>query len=186
MNCKYAKENYCLVAVRIAGVSIAIRTDKACKCCLQTSTPKAENVVTVSLAISTLYRNGDRERATRLTRKFGPLLREPRPWSQATHAKPSLFKQIGGWRESVRRWKAAGSPVRSDEEVAWILHEHCEPCKYYNDRRKQCRVCGCFCRATGRAEFNKPKMLTERCPLTPPKWGDDTQENIPGGEHNGH
>lgn len=83
-----------------------------------------------------------------------------------------LAQRLVDWRSAVQRWKAAGKPERSQEEVDWIIHECCEPCKQYDDKWKQCKLCGCFCRKKGRAEFNKPRMLTERCPLNPPKWGE--------------
>jgi hypothetical protein len=38
-------------------------------------------------------------------------------------------------------------------------------------------LCGCFCRAKGRAEFNKPKMLTEVCPVG--KWGSEPTDGEP-------
>jgi len=85
----------------------------------------------------------------------------------------SLPAWVASWRQSIKRWKAAGKPERNPEEVERIATECCEPCEHYDPKWRQCKLCGCFCRKKGRAEFNKPKMLTEWCPLNPPKWGTD-------------
>ena len=86
-------------------------------------------------------------------------------------AVPPLPRRFTNWREAIHRWKAAGKPTRTPDEVERINREHCRPCDHYDAKWQQCKLCGCFCRSRGRAEFNKPAMLTERCPLEPPKWG---------------
>uniref|UniRef100_A0A6M3K6I1 Glycosyltransferase n=1 Tax=viral metagenome TaxID=1070528 RepID=A0A6M3K6I1_9ZZZZ len=172
MKCKHASGNRCLIAERIAGVRATTRTDKACKHCLVSSAPRAKNAVTASLAIAAMRASGDHDGAVKL-------LHESRPWLEGNGLKitgdtPSLIGRVLSWKEAIKRWNAAGRPVRSDEEVAWILREHCQPCEHYSPKRKQCKICGCFSRAKGMPEFNKPKMATEKCPLEPPKWGTDS------------
>jgi hypothetical protein len=76
---------------------------------------------------------------------------------------PRFAGKIIHWRESIKRWKAAGKPVRSDEEVARLVVV-CQACDHYKPKWKQCGLCGCFCRGRGRAEFDKPRMETETCP----------------------
>jgi hypothetical protein len=108
-------------------------------------------------------------RCRRCKGKGLPNKRKPVPqWER-----PPMLRRFADWRLAMQRWKAAGKPERSEKEVERIVNEHCEPCVYYHSRQRQCKLCGCLCRQKGRAEFNKPKMLTERCPLEPPKWGED-------------
>jgi hypothetical protein len=88
-----------------------------------------------------------------------------------------MLVKVKTWRAAIRRWKAAGKPVRSDEEVSEI-NGICQACEHYDAEWQQCKLCGCFCRKRGLAEFNKPKMLTERCPLDPPKWGAEVVDTL--------
>lgn len=166
MTCKFADGKRCLVAERIANATVTIRTDKSCENCLASNDPRGKNVVTLSLAISSLYLGGNKEAAQKL-------LHDSRPWREANvDAKsPTLVKRVLTWRASIKRWDAAGKPTRSDAEVERIMSECCGPCEHYNERWSQCKLCGCFCRKQGQAKFNKPKMATEKCPLDPPKWG---------------
>jgi|GEM_PF-994900 len=99
--------------------------------------------------------------------------------SPALRNRQSATKRFSNWRLAIKRWQAAGKPDRSPEEVERIIRECCEPCEHYDHKWRQCKLCGCFSRKRGRAEFNKPKMLTERCPLEPPKWGEDCISESP-------
>lgn len=166
MTCQFANGKRCLIAERISQAPVTIRTDKACECCLASTEPRGTNMVTLSLAVSSLHINGDHEGSLKIWEKY-------RPWREANVSRdtPTLAKRVLTWRASIRRWEEAGKPVRSDDEVKRIISEYCEPCKHYNPIWHQCKLCGCFCRKQGNAKFNKPKMLTERCPLDPPKWG---------------
>ena len=85
---------------------------------------------------------------------------------------PSISRRLASWREAMKRWRAAGKPVRSDAEVARI-HAICVACDYYDSKREACKLCGCRCNKQSMAQFNKIRMATERCPLDDPKWGMD-------------
>lgn len=74
---------------------------------------------------------------------------------------------------AVKRWVAAGRPVRSDDRVREIFENYCKPCEHFDSERQTCRVCGCRVRRSGAALLNKLKMATERCPLDPPKWTEE-------------
>jgi len=99
---------------------------------------------------------------------------------------PAPKKRLQRYSLAVKRWIAAGRPVRSDEEVARIHTECCVPCTHYNPTKQACGVCGCNVRADGedllskvagalfgkvsQALFNKIKMATTDCPRG--KWKD--------------
>lgn len=87
-----------------------------------------------------------------------------------TATPPTILTRARNWRDSIKRWKAAGKPVRSEADVERIA-AICQACDQYDAKWKQCGLCGCFCRSKGRAEFNKPTMATEACPIG--KWGLD-------------
>ncbi len=106
------------------------------------------------------------------------MARPPREGQIKTATVPVL-QRFTNWLTSVKRWNAAGKPERPPEEVERIIRECCEPCEHYRSTWKQCDLCGCFCKKEGRAEFNKPRMLTERCELDPPKWGNDCITDFP-------
>lgn len=155
MDCEYAVGTRCLIAERIAGARVTNRTDKACQTCLAATPPADKNCVTVSLAISSLRSAGDTVGSRKIFNESKSFLR-------------TVTRRIGNWKEAISRWKAAGEPVRSNEEINEIV-EICQGCEHYNSKFQQCRLCGCFCRKTGMARFNKPKMATESCPIG--KWG---------------
>lgn len=69
---------------------------------------------------------------------------------------------------AVARWTAAGRPKRSDEDVARIWTEHCEPCEHRV--RHRCRLCGCRVAGGGVSLTLKPRMATEHCAAVPPRW----------------
>lgn len=82
---------------------------------------------------------------------------------------PSLVKRICGYRKAVKKWTAAGKPVRTDEEVQRIYKEHCSECEHFNTKGS-CQICGCRVDKSAGALTNKIRMATENCPLDPPKW----------------
>lgn len=77
---------------------------------------------------------------------------------------------------AVKRWIAAGRPVRSDDRVREIFDTLCRPCELFDAKRQTCRLCGCHVRRSGSALSNKIKMATERCPLRPPKWTEEVSQ----------
>jgi hypothetical protein len=83
---------------------------------------------------------------------------------------PPLVMQLWTYKEALIRWKKAGYPTRSQEEVK-RLHAICAPpdkCEWYDEERKRCKGCGCKVTVGSLAVFNKIKMETEHCPKE--KW----------------
>jgi hypothetical protein len=77
---------------------------------------------------------------------------------------------------STMRWLAAGSPIRSDDQVDEIFATHCVPCPWLVDN--VCTHKGCQCnvvssraesrtilgRILGGGMVNKLRRRTEKCP----------------------
>jgi ribosomal protein L37E len=85
---------------------------------------------------------------------------------------------LATWRDKVRnysaalrRWIAAGSPSRTDEEAQQLFDDHCSKCSMFDKERQVCNSCGCPANKDQPAIKNKLKMATEGCPLGqfPPK-----------------
>lgn len=79
---------------------------------------------------------------------------------------PSVARQARSVTAAWLRWRQAGCPKRSREEIHRIA-AICETCAFGGDRHpvfryKRCRKCGCSRVKLGWA--------TEHCPLKPPKW----------------
>lgn len=79
-----------------------------------------------------------------------------------------------GWTyaKAVAKWIAAGSPTRSEAEIARIF-AICEACPYFarKSKRPHCTICGCSLNTAPNGLVNKIAMdVTEHCPLDPPKW----------------
>jgi hypothetical protein len=80
----------------------------------------------------------------------------------------SLWQQ---WRTAIKKWKAAGKPVRTDEEMQACLAICLEPCEFYGIRLGTfgyCKVCLCNVNKLKFGELNKIRMKTEACPKK--KW----------------
>ena len=72
--------------------------------------------------------------------------------------------------DSRSRWKAAGKPTRTDEEVRKIF-DICKRCDHYQQLTKKlgrCKLCGCALNLGKR--LNKLYWSTETCPDLPPRW----------------
>ena len=80
----------------------------------------------------------------------------------------SLAGKVLSYGLALRRWIAAGRPVRADEEVQRIYEMICEPCAYFSRHKKYCKICGCQVRSNGSAFTNKIRMASEHCPKD--KW----------------
>ena len=80
------------------------------------------------------------------------------------------------YSQALRRWIAAGRPVRSDHRVQAIFETCCQPCEHFDANRQVCKLCGCRVRPSGSALANKLKLATERCPASPPKWTEELSE----------
>lgn len=73
------------------------------------------------------------------------------------------------WRAAIRKWKAAGKPVRKPEEIQACL-SICKTCDQYSTRLgfSYCQSCGCHVNGLMIGELNKIRMQTESCPKG--KW----------------
>ena len=80
----------------------------------------------------------------------------------------SLARKVFSYGQALRRWIAAGRPIRTDEEVAQIYNTLCEPCAYFGRHKEYCKICGCQVRSHGPAFTNKIRMVSEHCPKA--KW----------------
>ena len=70
------------------------------------------------------------------------------------------------YAHALRRWALAGFPVRTKDEAAELLEQHCKPCQCYQDGH--CTYCGCPVRVAGMPARSKLLMGSEHCPLG--KW----------------
>jgi len=83
---------------------------------------------------------------------------------------PPLLQRIKQYEEEMRKWKEAGSPTRSMEEIRRIFNSYCKDCEHLTTYLGAtcCDVCGCFLGKT--AMINKIYYATSSCPLKIPKW----------------
>jgi hypothetical protein len=77
---------------------------------------------------------------------------------------PNWSIQAWMYKEALLRWKRAGYPTRTQEEVEQIHKEHCTKCSWYDAEKKRCKGCGCKVTDGAVAVVNKIKMATEHCP----------------------
>ena len=87
---------------------------------------------------------------------------------------PGITTRAMRYSRAVRRWVAAGRPVRSEEDVQNIFEIHCKTCEQYDQKKEACVICGCRVRRRGLALLNKIRMATEGCPLG--MWQADDKE----------
>lgn len=92
--------------------------------------------------------------------------------TQAADGGPTMTRRFRKWTGAVKRWKDAGSPVRSQERIEEIHATHCRPCPHFTEKQT-CDLCGCRVRNSGKAWLNKIAMGTERCEGTPCRWEAD-------------
>jgi hypothetical protein len=73
------------------------------------------------------------------------------------------------WAGAILKWRKAGYPTRTDEEVARIA-ALCKGCEHYRDTwlGGRCAKCGCRVNESSIVVTNKIRMATEDCPLG--KW----------------
>jgi hypothetical protein len=89
----------------------------------------------------------------------------PQGLSAASQAQEiGVTTKIARYGSALRRWLGQGMPVRTDEEVARIYGEMCQPCEYFSTAKKNCKICGCRLSRGGIAVTNKIRMGTEHCP----------------------
>lgn len=73
--------------------------------------------------------------------------------------------KMKNYASAVKKWVAAGRPVRSDERVKEILNDHCRTCRLFDREKQACNSCGCSVNESPFPLGNKLKMATEKCPL---------------------
>jgi hypothetical protein len=95
----------------------------------------------------------------------------PKRECEKENAEPSLSKKAWNYAAAVARWKLAGSPTRTKEEIA-ELFAICKSCPHFvDDSRPHCGLCGCSCGEGAEPLKNKLAMRTEEsCPDDPPRW----------------
>jgi hypothetical protein len=79
-------------------------------------------------------------------------------------ASPGIVRRLVNFKSAVRRWIAAGRPVRTGERIAELL-AICRDCEW--QRGGQClhEDCGCNVNDKSRPLTNKLAMATESCPV---------------------
>lgn len=79
---------------------------------------------------------------------------------------PATVRQkVTRYAMAVARWVAAGSPVRTDDDVATLLAIcHACPTSRYDAARGACNRCGCKVNVSSQGLVNKLRMATESCP----------------------
>ena len=75
------------------------------------------------------------------------------------------LKMAKRWVTALLKWRAAGYPTRTQEEVDRIV-AICVKCKHYVKGR--CKLCGCCVSHSKIPITNKAKLATESCPVG--KW----------------
>ena len=95
------------------------------------------------------------------------------PKHEMRPARKTLTQKILSYSAAITRWKLAGSPTRSQEDIDRI-YSICETCKFFaNAKRPHCKLCGCSLNRSPNGLVSKIAMATESCPLDPPKWAAD-------------
>ena len=78
---------------------------------------------------------------------------------------PAIWAQLQTWKEAVNKWREAGKPKRTNEEVQEIKKKFCNStCSWYDEEKGRCKGCGCRVTEGGVAVLNKIRMATEHCP----------------------
>lgn len=154
--CRYRDGDNCMIAATLAYVATAKVTPPACQECRRQPHPQDLNYVTVCLASHALRHEPERRIAFLAEHKS--LLEQGQP-------RHGLANKVPRYIEAVKRWYAAGSPVRSDDEVSAVLRL-CQACEMFSGNG--CELCGCKINQRRLALLNKARMATESCPVG--KW----------------
>ena len=83
---------------------------------------------------------------------------------------PRLLDKTIHYAASLLKWRKAGYPIRTENEVAEII-KICHSCDKFDPEKDVCKICGCSVSLVGWAIKNKAKMGTEHCSdKKEPKW----------------
>lgn len=91
-----------------------------------------------------------------------------------------LIKQ---YEKEKKKWKKAGKPMRTKEEMERI-YSICSKCPLFQKDEgwvpgyDKCGVCQCNLHPTAK-KLNKIAWGTTHCPDNPPKWGQENVEKQP-------
>ncbi len=77
----------------------------------------------------------------------------------------TLPEMAVGFANEVKRWIRHGRPVRTDEEVKYILETYCKKCDMYDPEKEACKKCGCAMNDSSWPLLNGIKMKTKICPM---------------------
>lgn len=92
---------------------------------------------------------------------------------EKNETEPGIARKVSNYSKAVEKWIAAGSPMRTQEEIASIF-SICEVCpRFTNEGRPRCKLCGCSVNKSPDGLWNKIAMATEGCPDNPPRWTAD-------------
>lgn len=92
---------------------------------------------------------------------------------------PGLATLAYNYGTAYKKWKRAGKPRRSAEEIERI-HAICQACEHFvAGVRPHCGLCGCTCSEGQNPLLNKLAMATEeQCPDNPPRWVSPMPANL--------
>ena len=83
-----------------------------------------------------------------------------------------LVAKVRSYRKALRKWRAAGRPMRSYKEVERIYWKVCTICSQFSVEKSTCKVCDCKVNRSKVAMLNKIRMATEWCPEG--KWAEQS------------
>lgn len=94
-------------------------------------------------------------------RKCGATILSSRPACRMNCKKGGLL--VAGLAGAVVKWIAAGSPVRTQEQID-AAFDICKSCEFFKGEGDSgtCQKCGCYVNRVG--VLNKIRMATEKCP----------------------
>lgn len=126
-----------------------------CRNCQAHDPPMTVNRVTVSVAINVLRREGS-PKVGEFLKTYSSYLSNKQP--------PSIFRRFANYVAAMTYWAAHGFPVRSKDEIEYLLNTYCLKCTAYDAANQVCTECGCPAKTAGFPIFNKLAIATESCP----------------------
>lgn len=93
---------------------------------------------------------------------------KPTSSNEQDNKPPGIFNLAKNLSNSLIQWNRAGRPVVNNEQWNKRLNI-CRQCQYWeeigNSQIARCKKCGC--------SSGKLLLATSKCPLNPPKWGEE-------------